>query len=180
MMTLLIPDAEYWNEQEEIFIYRKGRSLRLEHSLVSLSKWESKHEKPFLSKEDKSHNEIVDYIRCMTLDQNVDPDVYLNLTEDNLQEVESYIDAPMTATTFRNDQRRGNSGEQVTAELIYYWMISLGIPFECQKWHLNKLLTLIRVCSIKNQPKKHSSTREIMRRNSSLNAARRKRYNTRG
>lgn len=180
MIQLHIADVELWDEQQEVFIYRKGRTLQLEHSLVSLSKWESMHRKPFLSKEEKTYDETVDYIRCMTLTQHVDPSVYQNLTEENLKAVEAYIELPMTATTFSNSPNKGNSGEQVTAELIYYWMISLGIPFECQKWHLNRLLTLIRVCTVKNQPKKRSSTREIMRRNASMNAARRQRYNTRG
>lgn len=180
MIQLHIADVELWDEQQEVFIYRKGRTLQLEHSLVSLSKWESMHRKPFLSKEEKTYDETVDYIRCMTLTQHVDPSVYQNLTEENLKAVEAYIESPMTATTFSNSPNKGNSGEQVTAELIYYWMISLGIPFECQKWHLNRLLTLIRVCTVKNQPKKRSSTREIMRRNASMNAARRQRYNTRG
>ena len=180
MMKLVIPDVELWDEVNETFIYRKGQTLQLEHSLVSLSKWESKHAKPFLSRGERTYEETVDYIRCMTLTQNVDPDVYKNITDKNMKEVETYIDTPMTATTFSQNQNRGSSGEQVTAELIYYWMISLNIPFECQKWHLNRLLTLIRVCTIKNQPKKKGSQRDIMRRNASLNNARRKRYNTRG
>ena len=180
MIQLSIPDVELWDEQREMFVYRKGRTLQLEHSLVSLSKWESQYHKPFLSKEEKTYAETVDYIRCMTLTQNVDSAVYQNLTEDNLNTVENYIASPMTATTFSQSPNRGSSGEQVTAELIYYWMISLGIPFECQKWHLNRLLTLIRVCTVKNQPKQRRSTRDIMRRNASMNAARRQRYNTRG
>ena len=180
MIELTVPDVELWDEQQEMFVDRKGGLLTLEHSLVSLSKWESQYQKPFLSKEEKTVGETIDYIRCMTLTEGIPPSLYQNLTEDNLRSVEAYIESPMTATTFRENPNRSGMGEQVTAELIYYWMITLGVPFECQYWHLNRLLTLIRVCTIKNQPKKHTSTRDIMRRNASMNAARRQKYHTRG
>lgn len=180
MLKLSIPDKEYWDENKEEFIYVKGCSLILEHSLVSLSKWESKHCKPFLTREEKTKEETVDYVRCMTLTQNVDPDVYKELTYENFREIENYIEAPMTATVFSKDQTRKTGGEQVTSELIYYWMVALNIPFECQKWHLNRLLTLIKICNIKNKSPEKRSTRDIMKRNSAINAARRKRYNTRG
>lgn len=180
MLKLSIPDKEYWDENKEEFIYVKGCSLILEHSLVSLSKWESKHCKPFLTREEKTKEETVDYVRCMTLTQNVDPDVYKELTYENFREIENYIEAPMTATVFSKDQTRKTGGEQVTSELIYYWMVALNIPFECQEWHLNRLLTLIKICNIKNKSPEKRSTRDIMKRNSAINAARRKRYNTRG
>ena len=179
MLRITIPSVELWDENNEEFLYTKEKTLALEHSLVSLSKWESKWCKPFFSKAEKTTEETIDYIRCMTLTQNVNPNVYQFLTNTNLEEINQYISAPMTATWFTENPGRG-SREQVTAELIYYWMIVNNIPFECQKWHLNRLLTLIRVCNIKNQPPKKRSGKEIMRRNSALNAARRKRLKTKG
>ena len=116
----------------------------------------------------------------MTLTQNVDDHVYNLLTIDNIKKVNEYISAPMTATTFSDSNKKSGGNEIITSELIYYWMISLNIPFECQKWHLNKLFTLIKVCSIKNQPPKKMSKKDIMSRNAALNAARRKQMNTKG
>lgn len=179
MLEITIPSIELWNEEKQEFISIKGATLKLEHSLVSLSKWESKWCKAFLSKDDKTREETLDYIKCMTLTQNVDPDLYAFITDDNMNKIATYINSPMTATTFR-EESKGGPREIITAELIYYWMIALNIPFECQKWHLNRLLTLIRVCNIKNQPPKKMSKREIMSRNASLNAARRKQLNSKG
>ena len=180
MLYITIPSCEMYDESTEEFVYAKEQTLQLEHSLVSLSKWESKWCKPFLSKQDKTMEETIDYVRCMTVNQISDPTVYSRLTIDNLNSINEYIGSPMTATTFSNTPKGGSSGEQVTSELIYYWMIALNIPFECQKWHLNRLLTLIRVCEVKNQPPKKMSKREIMSRNAALNAARRKKLGTKG
>ena len=180
MLTITIPAVEQFDEQTEEFISTKEQTLQLEHSLVSLSKWESKWCKPFLTKEEKTLEENLDYIKCMTLTQNVNPDVYRNLTRDNITEINKYIEAPMTATYIYEDKKGSINREQVTSELIYYWMIALNIPFECQKWHLNRLLTLIRVCNIKNQPRKKMSKRDLMSRNAALNAARRSKLNTKG
>ena len=180
MLHILVPAAEMFDEQKNEFVQFKEQTLALEHSLVSLAKWESKWHKPFLTQDEKTYEETVDYIRCMTLTQNVPPDVYLRLTNKNIADVDAYIDEPMTATWFSESKKGKRSTEQTTAELIYYWMISLNIPFECQKWHLNRLLTLIRVCSIKNEkPKKMNRRQEAINR-SALNAARRKKFNTRG
>lgn len=170
---------EQWDEVNQVFIEAKYQTLRLEHSLVSLAKWEAKWCKPFLSKQEKTHEEIMDYIKFMTLTQNVDPDVYNHLDNGNLIDINNYIDSPMTATTISDKGGKPNR-EIITNEIIYYWMISLNIPFECQKWHLNHLLTLIKVCNIKNQPQKKMSKQEIMRRNNALNQARRQKYNTKG
>ena len=180
MLRITIPAEEFWDEVNEEFIYTKEQTLQLEHSLVSLSKWESKWCKAFLGKQDKTEEEILDYVKCMTLTQNVNPEVYKRLTAANYDAINAYIEAPMTATFFSEDWLPKNSREIVTAELIYYWMIAFNIPVEFQKWHLNKLLTLIRVCNVKSNPPKRRSKREIMKRNAALNAARRSRLNTRG
>ena len=180
MLQIVIPGQEFWDEQKQEFINTKEQVLQLEHSLISLSKWEAKWCKVFLSKQEKTQEEMIDYIKCMTITPNVDPEVYNHLTRENIKEIEDYIAAPMTATYFSSDNAGKSSREQVTSELIYYWMIALNIPFECQKWHLNRLLTLIKVCNIKNQPPKKMSKREIMSRNAALNAARRQQLNTKG
>ncbi len=177
MLTIIIPETELYDEIKNEFKIVKEQKLVLEHSLVSLSKWESKWHKPFLSKDDKTYEETIDYIRCMTVNS-VDPIVYECLPSSVIQRVNSYISDPMTATTI-NEQKKPNR-EVITAEIIYYWMVALQIPFECQKWHLNRLLTLINVCNIKNKPPKKMSSREVMSRNASLNAARRKALHTRG
>lgn len=180
MLRITVPASnELWDEKNQMFVTAKEQTLQLEHSLVSLSKWESKWCKAFFNS-DKTPEELVDYIKCMTLTQNVPPEVYERLTAENIREINDYIEAPMTATYFSKEQRVGHSREVITAELIYYWMIALNIPFECQKWHINRLLTLIRVCNIKNQPAKKMSRRDILSRNAQLNAARRTKLNTKG
>ena len=180
MLKITVPASERFIESTDEFVTIKETHLQLEHSLVSLSKWESKWCKPFLKKEEKSVEETLDYVRCMTLTQNVDPNVYLCLTNENFKEINDYIDAPMTATWFNEKEEKGGKKEIITAEIIYFWMINFNIPFECQKWHLNRLLTLIRVCNIKNQPPKKMSLRETMARNNALNDARRKALNSKG
>ncbi len=180
MLRIVIPSAELWDEEHQEFIHTKEQTLQLEHSLVSLSKWESKWCKFFLTKQEKTIEETIDYIKCMTLTQNVDPKVYNYLTNENIEEINRYIEAPMTATTFSEEKIGKANREQISSELIYYWMIALNIPFECQKWHLNRLLTLIRLCNIKNQPPKKRSRRDIMRSHAALNAANKKRFNTKG
>lgn len=180
MLRINVPiSPEGWDEEKQEFVESKTVTLQLEHSLVSLSKWESKWCKPFLSSK-KTDEEIMDYIKCMTITQNVNPLIYNLLTEKNIKEINEYIEAPMTATTFTEPKNGKQSREIVTSELIYFWMITATIPMECQKWHLNRLLTLIRVCNIKNSPPKKRSKRDIMSQNAALNAARRKRLNTRG
>ena len=181
MLQIDIPiTPEGWDEVKEEFVEARTQTLCLEHSLVSLSKWESKWCKPFLSKQEKTDEEVLDYIKFMTITPNVNPEVYDHLSFTNFEQINKYIDSSMTATTFSEDKSAKKSREIVTAELIYYWMIALQIPFECQYWHLNRLLTLIRVCNIKNTPPKKMSKRDIMRRNQSLNAARRQQLNSKG
>ena len=180
MLTISVPAFEMWDEKNEKFVNIKECTLQLEHSLISLSKWESKWCKPFLFTKEKTEEETLDYVRCMTLTSRVSPEVYYGLTSENIKAINRYIEAPMTATCFGADRNGRGNREIVTSELIYYWMIALNIPFECQKWHLNRLLTLIRVCNIKNQPAKKMSRREIMSRNAALNAARRRQLGTNG
>ena len=180
MLQITIPSTELWDERKQEFTTTKEYVLQLEHSLVSISKWESKWNKVFLSKDEKTHEETIDYIKCMTITQNIPDEAYRYLTKSNIDRVIDYISAPMTATWFSKTKPTGGPREQTTSELIYYWMIALNIPFECQKWHLNRLLTLIRVCNIKNTPPKKMSKRSLMQRNAALNAARRQQHNTTG
>jgi len=179
MLTITIPSQELYDELREIFVELKAVDLVLEHSLVSLSKWESVWKKPFLTKENKTREETLDYIRHMTITQNVHGSVYSRLTQENIDRVTDYIKDPMSATTFKEEKGRG-SREIVTAELIYYWMTAFQIPYECQKWHLNRLLTLIRICNIKNQPNKKQRSSDILKQNHALNKARRDKFNTSG
>lgn len=180
MLIINIPANEFYDESTESFIYFSSREIRLEHSLVSISKWESKWHKPFLSSDDKTNEQLIDYIRMMTITQNVDDLVYSSMSQKTINEITEYINNPMTATTF-SDRNNRPSREIITAEIIYYWMVSLQIPFECQKWHLNRLLTLVKVCSIKSNPKqKKMSKAEIFRRNRELNAQRKSRLGTTG
>lgn len=171
MLEITIPGQEMWDESKEEFISTKGTNLRLEHSLVSLSKWESKWHKPFLGDREKTVEETIDYIRCMTLTQNVDPKVYNFINDEIIEQVEKYIDDPMTASWISNIGKDEDSNkETITAEIIYYWMIAQNIPFECQKWHLNRLIMLIRVCNEKNKPPEKMSKKDF----AAINAARRK------
>lgn len=179
MLRIIVPGAEFYNEKTDEFIYFDDQELELEHSLLSISKWEGIYNKPFLSSSDKTVGEILDYVRCMTLTDNVASDVYERLSEQNVKAINDYINAPMTATTF-HDVNNKPSREIVTSEIIYYWMIVHNIPFECEKWHLNRLLTLIKVCNIKSNPPKKMSKQEILARNKELNAQRRKQLNTTG
>ena len=180
MLQITIPGTELFDEKIGEFIEVKDKTIQMEHSLISLSKWEEKWRKPFFSKDEKTTEETIDYFRCMTLTQNVDPNMYYCLTNKNVEDIKNYIDSPMTATTFSSKENSRFNREIITAEIIYYWMLSLNIPFECQKWHLNKLITLIRVCNIKNQPAKKRSKRDIMSQNTAINAARRAKLNSKG
>lgn len=179
MLEITIPGWEYYDEENNEFVYYDAETVQLEHSLVSISKWESKWCKPFLDGKNKTLEEIIDYIRCMCVTDNVDKTVFDRLTEDNLISINQYMEQPMTATTFSND-KRSVGREIITSEVIYYWMIAFNIPFECQHWHLNRLLTLVKICNIKNNPPKKMSRQEILARNKALNEARKREMQTRG
>jgi hypothetical protein len=180
MLEIKILPVEQYDEVKNEFIMLKEQSLQLEHSLVSLSKWESKWHKPFLINTDKTFAESADYIRCMTITQNIDPNIYNFITQENINTVTEYINESMTATTFSKTDQKITNREIITAEIIYYWMIALNVPFECQKWHLNRLLTLINVCSIKNKSPKKMSRNDILAHNRAINEARKHKLNTEG
>lgn len=187
MLNITIPAKEHFNEFTNEFFSTIEQKLNLEHSLISLSKWESKWKKPYLTVDHKTEEEFIDYVKCMTITKNVDNDIYKILTNENKQKIIDYIDDPMTATTISDispDKPGSSLSEIVTSELIYYWMVTFNIPFECQKWHLNRLLTLIKICSIKNAAQSSSNKKmsraEVLNRNRMLNEQRKAQAKTRG
>ncbi len=181
MIRISTPSGEYYDHRRQEFVTVVGQTVLLEHSLRSLAKWEARWKKPFLSKKEKTRAETIDYVRCMAVTPGVDPSIFETLTSENLAQISQYINNPMTATTFSDrDQNKRPSREIVTAELIYYWMVALQIPFECQDWHLNRLLTLIHVCEIKNQPKKKINQKQAASERTRLNRARKAQLGTTG
>ena len=173
MLTINIPEIEVFDENTNEFALFPAVDLTLEHSLVSISKWESKWKKPFLGKDEKTFEQSIDYIRCMTLSKNIDQNLYNHLPPWVFDKIREYISDSMTATWFSDQGHKSKTREVITSELIYYWMVAYQIPFECQKWHLNRLLTLIQICAIKNQPPKKMSKKDALAKQRSLNAARR-------
>lgn len=189
MLEIIIPEQHYeiFDDDKQEFlppINIKETKIQIEHSLISLKKWEQKWHKPFLVEEDKSYEEIIDYIRCMTLTHGVDQNIYHYIPEKVMEEIEKYIKDPMTATWFKKNNgligAQRSSKEVVTAEIIYYWMIKLSIPVEFQKWHLNQLLTLIKVVSIKSGKPKKVDKRRAAEERAALNKFRRDQYNSKG
>lgn len=177
-ITVKIPERELYDEANDQFIEIKARSVTLEHSLLSISKWESKWHKPFFANTDKTREEMMDYIRCMAISGG-DQYFCYGLSRQNEKEIFDYINDPMTATTINRTNTKKNH-DVITSELVYYWMTALNIPFSCEKWHINRLFMLIEIASIKNQPPKKMSKNDILRRNHSLNAARRAKYGSKG
>lgn len=187
MLEITVPATNnLWDPSIELFITTKETKLFLEHSLVSLSKWESKWHIPFLASKQLTPEQLRDYVKCMTVTQNVDPLVYYALTQENLDAIMKYVEDPMSATTINEKAlqmaQKGPRGNRiVTSELIYYWMTALNIPFDpCQKWHLNRLMMLIKVASIEQQPPKKMSKADAMSQQRALNAARRAKLGTKG
>lgn len=180
MLKIVIPGREYFNEETFEFENTKPQEVTLEHSLISISKWESKWHKPFLDeKREKTDQEFIDYVRCMSL-SNLPDEVFENISERNKADILMYINDSMTATWFAEDKTPPPSNKIITSEVIYSWMIQNEIPFECQKWHLNRLLTLIKVCSLENMPAKKMSPMSILSQNASLNKMRRAALHTKG
>lgn len=186
MLEIITPEVEMFNQKSEEFVTIKSARLQLEHSLISVKKWEQKWHKPFLGKNDRTYEEICDYIRCMTINYGIDPLVYTVLNQDIINQVLDYMGDPMTATTINEKMLtmsglKKNSREQVTAEIIYYWMIALAIPVESfEKWHLNQLLTLIKVVNIKNGKAPKMNKKEAAKERAALNAQRRAKYKSKG
>ena len=180
MLPIIIPSSEVWDEEREEFVYVKEQTIMLEHSLVSLQKWEAKWKIPFLDNKQKTHEQYIDYIRCMTISPKVDPNTYRFLSAQNILEIDQYIGDSMTATWFSKDKKK-KSGKQraVTAELIYYWMIAFNIPYECRKWHLNQLLALIEVCEEESKQPEKKSRKQNLDYTRALNQARRKAHKKR-
>lgn len=180
MLPIRIPKTRLWDDANEEFIIVEAIDLELEHSLVSISKWESKWHKSFFDKGEKTYEETLHYIECMTLNKNVPPEVYLCLTDEHMEAIRNYIDDPMTASSVPKDDKKTSNKERITSELIYYWMISLQIPVEFQHWHINRLIMLIEICGVKNSPPKKTSLKDRFNRNAAINAANKKRFNTTG
>lgn len=182
MLYLEIPDNEFFDENKSEFIYVKAQTLKLEHSLISISKWESKWQKPFLYTK-MTTQQTVDYIRCMTVGPVNDLNIYYGITDDHIKKVNNYINNPMSATTFNERFLKGRgrrSNEIVTSEIIYYWMVTFRIPIEFEKWHLNRLMNLIKICEIKSRPGKKMSQRDILKQNAELNQRRLAQTGSRG
>lgn len=179
MLKITIPSREAFNEQTQTFVQYNEITICLEHSLVSISKWESKWHKPFLDDKKKTRQENLDYIKCMTITQNVPDEAYLFLTKENKRQITEYINDTRTATWFTENKfaPKKKTNEMITSELVYYWMISYGIPMEAEKWHFNRLLTLIRIFSIKESTDNKMSKKDTLRHYAALNAARRKGHN---
>lgn len=179
--TIIVPPIELWDEKNECFVRFKQQTLNLEHSLVSISKWESKWHKAFLKKEQKTREQTIDYIKDMCINySSVDDAIFDYLPNSVVKEIQEYIEDPMTATVFYDESTDGQSRKTITSEIIYSWMIAAQIPVEFQKWHLNRLMTLIRLINEQNQPKKKMSRGEILRRNKALNDARKAQLHTTG
>lgn len=183
MLTIIVPEQiDLWDDKKEEFFTIPEQKLQLEHSLISLSKWESNWKTPFL-RNDHTYEECIDYIRCMTINSNVNPLIYDHLPPEIISKIFEYVEDSRTATWFTDigEQKSPfNSSSEITSELIYYWMVALQIPVEFEKWHINRLITLIRICNEKNAPPKKMNKNQILKNYRELNAARKAKYHTKG
>lgn len=182
VLTIMVGATSVFDETDDRFREDGGFELQLEHSLVTLSKWESEYEKPFLANTDKTADEVLAYIRYMVQSPNPPEDFLEKLTQENVEAINAYINKKMTATWFNDlTPRAKRNSEVVTAELVYYWMTVFRIDWEAQHWHFNKLMTLVRICNLKNDNSPKKMTRgEIQARNRELNAQRRAQMGTKG
>lgn len=180
MLKVVLPPNEFWDSETETFITVESVEIELEHSLISLSKWESKFQKPFLSVEKKTPAEILEYYYCMFITPNLEKTVLNQMTQEIHDKISDYIESKESATTFGEMPKTSVKGETITSELIYYWMVAFNIPFEAENWHLNRLFSLVRICNIKNSKPKKMSKREAAEERQRLNAERRAKYNTKG
>lgn len=186
MLEILVPSIEYYDEERNIFVDTKATKIQLEHSLLSISKWESKWKIPFMDQSStKTEEQMIDYIRCMTINKDVDPKVFRLMPTEIRKQIDDYMNSSMTATWFREEGPKKRSREIITSEIVYWWMFSQGIPLECQKWHINRLLTQIRVCSEKNRELSNSGKRGRMSKDKlsnrkALNSKRKSRLNSKG
>lgn len=180
MLRLIIGESEAYDEEKNEFFNVGGAVLDFEHSLLSLSKWESKYKKPFLSSGEKTSEETLGYLEAMLLTPGVDLDVLRTASLESFEKIRQYIESSESATIFGEMPERRGPGEVITSELIYYWLVAFNIPFECEKWHLNRLFALIRICNIKNSPPKKLSKSEAAQRNRDLNKKRREQLGTTG
>lgn len=180
MLTINVPSVESFDEENQVFLYAEETKLELEHSLVSLSKWEQVWEKPFLGEDKKTTQETIGYVIAMCQTPNVDREVFNRLSDENISEINQYVDAKMTATWFRENGPPTANREIITSEIIYHWMFALHIPLECEHWHLSRLFTLIKVINEKNQPAKKQNAQEAAQRNREINARRRAELGTSG
>lgn len=184
MLAIEVAETDLWDEKNCVFVHVKPITLQLEHSLVSISKWESKWHKPYLNDLEHTDEEVKDYIRCMTINKNVPPETYYGLSPKNLKDIADYITDPMTATWFSEDEKKiassSSTGKKVTSELIYYWMTALNIPQDFEKWHLNRLMTLIRVCNIENKGPQKMTEQQVTKTQAEINRERRKALKTKG
>jgi len=180
MLTLTLPGQEFFDEVREVFVNTEPDVVHLEHSLLSLSKWESEFCKPFLSSAAKTDAEVLRYIELMVLADQTPVSFLGRLTREHFEEINEYMNSSRSATTFPDQKKASGRGETITAELIYYWLSSFRIPFDCETWHLNRLFALIRIASIKNSPPKKMSANELARRNHELNEQRKQMLGTSG
>lgn len=180
MLTITVGATESYDDEKQEFVSQGGEELQLEHSLVSLSKWEAIHEKPFLGDGSKTSEEILSYVECMTVGEIPRGEILQQLSPKNVEQINAYVDKKMTATWFSEIEPKARNQEKVTAELVYYWMTVFNIPWEAQHWHLNRLFTLIRICNLKQQKPKSMSKAEVAQRNRELNAKRKAELKTKG